>query len=81
MFRPSTTSEIDRAFDMQVVDLAAAMAPFWKGPEPYPGNPYNHNAFRARYSDHHPVFFQLHPRPDDDQFGNVARTNPIPVQY
>ncbi len=33
----------------------------------YPGDdPYDHNAFRVRYSDHHPVRFRLQIGDDDD---------------
>ncbi len=33
----------------------------------YPGDPYRHNDFRTRYSDHHPVVFNIRTGgPDDD---------------
>jgi hypothetical protein len=32
----------------------------------YPGEPYQHNPFRARFSDHHPVSFKLKSTQDDD---------------
>ena len=66
MFSPSFTQEIDRAFDMQVVDLVPTMEAFWNMPSPYPGNPYDHNAFRACYSDHHPVVFRMNASMQDD---------------
>jgi hypothetical protein len=35
--------------------------------DPYPGDPYDHNEFRAHYSDHHPIVFQVNvPVADDD---------------
>jgi hypothetical protein len=67
MFNPRYTTEIDRSFDMVVIDLIAAMAPFWAGNEPYPGHPYDHDEFRKHYSDHHPVMFEIDiPGEDDD---------------
>ena len=40
------------------------MRPLWSGPGAYPGGDaqgqgYDHDAFRALYSDHHPVVFRL----------------------
>ena len=66
MLRPADTREVDADYDFVVVDLVEAMRPFWKGDEPYPGRPYNHNGFRKYYSDHHPVRFRLKPAADDD---------------
>lgn len=67
MFDPQHTREIDLGFDMQVIDLVAAMAPHWRGPGAYPGDPYHHDEFRKYYSDHHPVVFELDvPAADDD---------------
>ena len=55
------------AFDLAVVDLVAAMRPFWTVAAPYPGDPYDHNEFRKHYSDHHPVVFRVNvPAVDDD---------------
>ena len=72
MYRPAFTSEIDPQTDMQVIDLVEAMKQHWNKPEPYPGTPYNHDKFRAIYSDHHPVWFRiLTPQCDDD--GTVVR--------
>ena len=69
MFRPEFTREIDPQVDMQVINLAEAMKQTWNRPEPYPGDPYDHNAFRAVYSDHDPVWFRMYTqRQDDDQF-------------
>lgn len=66
-YRPADSTEVDQRFDMAVVDLIAAMKPFWQGNDPYPGDPYNHNEFRQYYSDHHPVLFRLIvPDRDDD---------------
>ena len=75
MYRPAFTREIDRPFDFRVYNLIEAMRPFWNSTDPYPGgslNPiglpaYDHNKFRAFYSDHHPVVFKmLVPAVDDD---------------
>jgi len=61
------TTEVDTAFGFVVVDLVEEMRPFWIGPGVYPGDPYVHNTFRARYSDHCPVAFRLTvPAHDDD---------------
>jgi hypothetical protein len=62
MYQPLfTASEIDVAFDFEVVDLVEAMRIPWTSisSEPYPGEPYDHNAFRQYYSDHHPVSFRI----------------------
>ncbi len=44
---------------MKVIDLIEAMRPTWTGPGPYPGDPYDHDEFRKRYSDHDPVEFRM----------------------
>lgn len=52
-----------------VINLIEAMRVSWFEDfnQPYPGDtPYNHNAFRARYSDHHPVRFRVLIGSDDD---------------
>ena len=67
MFNPNVSTEIDQVFDMVVIDLVEAMRSFWNLPSPYPGDPYDHNEFRAHYSDHHPVVFKVYvPMADDD---------------
>ena len=60
------TIEILETFE--VVDLIEMMRVPWalSSNEPYPGDPYNHNRFRARYSDHHPVQFLINSVDDDD---------------
>ena len=73
MFNTTYTGEIDRSYDMHVVDLVEEMRGNWTSTEPYPGTPYNHNAFRAAYSDHHPVVFRMTvPETDDDQPARLA---------
>ena len=71
----SCPSQAEAHFILRVFNLIEAMRPFWKKAEPYPGgsvNPialpkYDHNAFRAFYSDHHPVVFTMTiPAADDD---------------
>ncbi len=67
MFNTSQTTEVDRGFDCQVVDLIDAMRDRWDGSlGSYPGEPYDHNGFRRYYSDHHPVAFRLTSTVDDD---------------
>ena len=74
MYRPAFTKEIDKQFDFRVFNLIEAMRPFWNSTEPYPGgsvNPiglpqYDHNRFRAIYSDHHPVVFRMTVLATDD---------------
>ena len=75
MYRTHFTNEIDKDFDLRVYNLIEAMRPFWNSSDPYPGgaiNPiglpeYDHDSFRAHYSDHHPVVFKLNiPNADDD---------------
>ncbi|MEE3258164.1 MAG: endonuclease/exonuclease/phosphatase family protein [Candidatus Latescibacterota bacterium] len=67
MFNPEYTGEIDRQYDLRVIDLIAVLRSAWRGPGPYPGDPYVHNEFRKYYSDHHPVVFELDvPGRDDD---------------
>lgn len=62
-----TGTEIDTAYGFQVLDLITLLQSSWKNAEPYPGKPYNHNAFRSYYSDHHPIAFQLIFTGDDDK--------------
>lgn len=52
----------------KVVDLIESMRAPWglKSSEAYPGDPYIHNPFRVRYSDHHPVQFIISSDQDDD---------------
>lgn len=67
MFNPRFSSEVDQAFDFYVINLVAAMQPYWISDSPYPGDPYDHNLFRQTYSDHFPVVFHLiTPAQDDD---------------
>ena len=69
MFHVTHTSEIDQGFDLEVVNLIDAMRAPWAAAsnETYPGDPYDHNAFRGYYSDHHPVVFKIQSDgPDDD---------------
>jgi endonuclease/exonuclease/phosphatase family metal-dependent hydrolase len=75
MFNTTYTGEIDRTYDMHVVNLVEELRDNWHSTEPYPGAPYNHNAFRAAYSDHHPVVFRLTvPAFDDDQSARLANS-------
>lgn len=73
MFNVSSSLEVDRSFDMQVVNLIEEMQDDWTLPEPYPGSPYNHNEFRKYFSDHHPVVFRMTiPTQDDDGPERIA---------
>jgi endonuclease/exonuclease/phosphatase family metal-dependent hydrolase len=73
MVNTTWTTEIDQTYDMQVVNLLVELQDDWHSSGPYPGAPYNHNAFRAAYSDHHPVVFRLQiPSIDDDQPARIA---------
>ena len=65
MYRLAYSTEVQR--DLVIVDLVAAMKPYWTSTEPYPGDPYDHNALRVLYSDHNPIAFYLEiPESDDD---------------
>jgi hypothetical protein len=74
MYRPEFTNEIDAVFDFKVINLLEVMRPFWNSPDPYPGGSanqidlpkYDHNKFRAFYSDHHPVVFKMNVLDADD---------------
>ncbi|MCH8905523.1 MAG: hypothetical protein IH840_00410 [Candidatus Heimdallarchaeota archaeon] len=67
MYNPVHSIEIDKGFDMEVINLIDEMESYWTSSEPYPGNPYNHNLFKQYYSDHHPVIFKMIiPEIDDD---------------
>lgn len=81
MFSPSYSIEIDRDFDLNVLDLVEAMQPYWNLPEPYPGDPYDHNEFRKYFSDHHPIVFRvLTSLPDDDGVPTITvRSTPEPL--
>lgn len=50
----------------EVVNLIEIVRPFWQESDPFPGDPYVHNEFRTRFSDHHPVRFRIEIGPDDD---------------
>jgi endonuclease/exonuclease/phosphatase family metal-dependent hydrolase len=65
-YRPGLTIEMDREFDMAVIDLVQAVKPLWKGPGTFPGDPYVHDEFRKVYSDHNPVVFRLKVGEKDD---------------
>ena len=49
-------SSMPLMLDFEVLDLIEGMRPKWDSEEiPFPGDPYNHNFFRYRFSDHHPI--------------------------
>ena len=74
MYRPAFTKEIDKKFDFKVINLIDVMRPFWDSNDSYPGgtknqiglSEYDHDRFRAFYSDHHPVVFKLNVLQTDD---------------
>ena len=68
MFHPTRSNEIDTEFDFKVIDLIDAVRKRWNPKDgPFPGEPYDHDRFRAYYSDHHPVVFRFKiPSEDDD---------------
>lgn len=67
LFDARATTEIDRRFGFQVIDLIEEMRPRWREPAAYPGDPYEQNVFRFYYSDHNPVSFVMQvPGRDDD---------------
>ncbi len=67
MFNERFTSEMDRDFGLEIIDLVEAMRPLWSGSNPYPGDPYDGGKFGEFFSDHSPVVFQLRvPAHDDD---------------
>lgn len=65
MYCPEHSHEVKE--DFIIIDLVEEMRRFWTGPESYPGDPYDHHKFSARYSDHNPIVFYLEvPDSDDD---------------
>ncbi len=58
LVRPEGT-EVDLQSGMQVRDLVEAMRPHWRSREPYVGDPYDHDRFVGRYSDHHPIELRI----------------------
>ena len=67
MFDTTFTTEIDKNYDLEVIDLVDAMRDSWASSDPYPGEPYDHNLFKQYYSDHSPVVFKMIcPERDDD---------------
>jgi hypothetical protein len=65
MFRTQFT-EAEIPEEMVIVNLIESMRGAWTGPGRYPGDPYRHDAFRAKYSDHHPVVFTVVVDGEDD---------------
>lgn len=65
----SSANGLDGGGQFSVINLIEGMRVPWFEDfnAPYPGDvPYNHNAFRRRYSDHHPVTFKVLMGNDDD---------------
>jgi hypothetical protein len=79
MYNPTYTTELDKEFNLMVVNLIDAMRGKWESSDPYPGDPYEHDEFRMTYSDHNPVKFRMViPVEDDDtpEQLNGHRTTP-----
>jgi len=69
LYRDTGDYEIDTQARLEKLDLINAMRKPWQKDfgSAYPGEaPYQHNAFRTRYSDHHPVRFHIQIQNDDD---------------
>ena len=67
MIKSGSGDEVDKDFDFEVINLLDVMEDYWTSTvQSYPGKPYEHNRFRAFYSDHHPVVFHLKYQEEDD---------------
>jgi endonuclease/exonuclease/phosphatase family metal-dependent hydrolase len=66
MFDTAFTKEVDRIYDLKIIDLVEEMRDCWVSSDPYPGDPYDHNLFKQYYSDHYPVVFRMISSEDDD---------------
>lgn len=64
----SSGKEIDKEFDLHVINLVDHMRDDWKAwrEDTYPGDPYTSKKFPKYYSDHHPIHFQIKLVADDD---------------
>lgn len=65
MFRPQFTGR-EIPGGLRIIDLVSALRLTWQGPGRYPGDPYNHDRFRAAYSDHDPISFAIEVDGADD---------------
>ncbi len=63
MVAPLQTPEIPTENNFVVLNLLELAKKYWQLTEPYPGYPsdYQHDKFRAYFSDHHPVGFFVYP--------------------
>ncbi len=69
IYPASSNTELFSGGEFQIINLIEVMRVPWFEDfnQPYPGDdPYNHNAFRVVYSDHHPIQFKLRISQDDD---------------
>lgn len=66
LYRKNYSSEVNQEYGFRVVNLIEVMKSFWQEEQPYPGTPYNHNRFRAVYSDHNPIVLKFSSIGDDD---------------
>ena len=68
MYRAADTTAAEMPRQLEVLNLIELLEAPWflDHTSPYPGNPYNHDVFRATYSDHHPIVFRLILTDDDD---------------
>ena len=51
---------------LKIINLVDTMQYYWKDTIAYPGNPYVHNAFRTKFSDHNPILFYINYTTDKD---------------
>ena len=68
LYKSADTTAAEMPRSLEVINLIDVMEVSWhmSNTTPYPGDPYNHNAFRAAYSDHHPIAFRLIAGDTDD---------------
>lgn len=67
LYRKETTDrEIDKDFDLQVINLIDEMRERWDEEVAYPGEPLKNRKFEIYYSDHHPIVFRIKSVADDD---------------
>ena len=68
LYKTADTTATEMPRSIEVINLIDVMEVSWhmSNTTPYPGNPYDHNAFRAAYSDHHPIGFRLIAGESDD---------------
>ena len=62
-----SAKEINVKRGLTVINLIEEMRLRWgRNMGKFPGSPYQHNAFRKLYSDHHPILFTVRTRGRND---------------